>query len=630
MSNQYEQLAQNIVDFVGGTDNIRHATHCATRLRLTLREVDPKMKDDVEALDGVVGVVINAGQFQIILGTHVDQVYQHIMRMIDGNVEQTSEEPTEDETILNKIIGAMSAVFAPFVYVLAAAGILQGILIILKLFLSSSAIESTTFQIFDSISWAPFLFLPMFIAVTASTHFKTNTYTAIAAMAALVSPLYTDIVTQVADGTHLTFLGFNLSGMTYLSTVLPPLFMVWGMSHLERQLNKLIPEALRQLVVPFIVLVITVPLTILLIGPITDGLAAAIANGFNYLFVNVPWLAHGIAGGLWQALVMFGVHWGVVPAMLANHANYGMDPIQVSVAFAVISQLGAVLGVALKTRDQRLKRVSLSASATAFFGITEPAIYGVNLRFKRPFIIAGISGAIAGVAASFFNPYYNAYAGLPGMLSLPNAISADNPASIWGSLLGGAIALILPIVLIQLFGYGEDSTEAVTTVDEKSLDSVETNQAPTIKEEIGVKRIISQPITGEVIPLEKIKDSVFSDGMMGPGVGIVPDSGQVVAPFDGEVMMVAETKHAIGLKSNDGVEVLIHIGLETVGLDGEPFDVLIQAGDKISQGQALVSANLKVIQDHNLDTTTPVVITNADQFSNIKITNKPEELIIIE
>ncbi|MGX7031365.1 PTS transporter subunit EIIC [Vagococcus zengguangii] len=450
----YSKLAKDIFDIVGGNDNIVNVTRCATRLRIVLQNTTPEMVDQVSQLAGVITVVENSGQFQVVIGSHVGEVFNEFSQL--ANVEE-NDVTVEKGSILNRIIATMSAVFAPFVYILAAGGILQGCLIIAKYF-NESISTTGTFQVLELISWTPFTFLPILIAITASKHFKTNTYIAVACCAALINPTWAEMAARIAGGENLTFLGIALSKTTYGSTVLPPILLVWLLSYLEKALNKYLPEVTRALLIPFLSMVIMVPLTLLVVGPLSNGGAILIADGYNKLVEVAPAVAGMLIGGLWQVVVIFGIHWGVTPMCIANFEQYGQDSFQAFQTIAVVAQVGATLGVFFKTRDKSLKNISLSAAITGFFGITEPSIYGVTLRLKKPFIIGCISGAIGGLVVSFFNSVYYVYAGLPGLLTTVNGISKDNPSSFTGLMIGCAIALILPIVIMQLTGYEKKKT----------------------------------------------------------------------------------------------------------------------------------------------------------------------------
>ncbi|MBM0065550.1 beta-glucoside-specific PTS transporter subunit IIABC [Alkalicoccobacillus gibsonii] len=608
----YPQLAKDILEAVGGDENVVGVTRCATRLRIVLRRSKPAAKDAVSSLPGVITVVENNGQFQVVIGQHVGEVYDHFAGLVNVDTSSEGDEPAQKGSVMNRIIATMSAVFAPFIYILAAAGILQGLLILLTL-LFPAFLETGTYQVFSFISWAPFTFLPIFIAITASKHFKTNMFIAVAACAALVSPDWADMAARIADGEVITFLNLGLSETVYTSSVLPPLFLVWFLSYFERFLNKRIHEVVRPLFVPLLCLVVMVPLTLVAIGPITTLGANGIANGYNFLAENAPILAATIIGSLWQVIVIFGVHWGITPMILANYEQYGQDSFQAYQTIAVIAQIGAVLGVILKARSKETKKVGISAGTTGLFGITEPAIYGVTLRFKKPFIYGCISGAVGAIVASFFNPYYYAYAGLPGPLTIVNGINADNPTSIWGIVIGSAIAIVLPIVLVQIFGFGEDTAKQAT--DEKKNEATPKPENPTSANE----ETVAAPINGTILQLSAVPDDVFASGAMGKGVAIQPSEGKLHGPFDGSVVMVAPTKHAIGIRSTTGVELLIHVGLDTVKLDGTPFTLLVKEGDKFKKGDLLMEFDQEAIVQRGIETITPIIVTNTGDFSEVMI-----------
>lgn len=600
----YDKLAVDIIKAVGGKENIVKASRCATRLRLVLKETTNEAKENVSNLTGVITVVESGGQFQVVIGTHVGKVFDKVASELNLDSNTIEDEPKA--SILNRIIATMSAVFAPFIYILAAAGILQGCLILINM--ANPSFSSTgTYEVLSFMSWAPFMFLPIFIAITASKHFKCNAFIAVACCAALVSPTWAEIASRIADGESVRFLGISLAETTYTSSVLPPLFLVWILSYVERFVDKKLPEVIKSLFTPFICMIVMVPLTILVIGPLSDSLATGIANGYNYLYNLAPAVAAAVIGGLWQVVVIFGVHWGVTPMCLANYDLYGMDTFQAFQTMAVIAQAGAVFGVFVKARNKQTKNIALSAGVTGIFGITEPAIYGVNLRFKKPFICGCIAGAIGAVVGSFFNIAYYAYAGLPGLLTVVNSITPDNPKSIIGMLLGAAISFFGAIALVQIVGIGEKETN-----EEKQDKKIEEGQ-PILN--MGVNAIKS-PISGKVIELEKVDDPVFSSGAMGKGIAIEPMDNKVYAPFNGTIEFIAETKHAIGLLSEDGVEVLIHVGMDTVKMQGRGFNVKTSANSKVKAGDLLLEFDKNAIEKEGYSLITPVVITNADNYED--------------
>lgn len=609
----YPKLAGDILAAVGGEENIVNATRCATRLRIVLKRSKPSAKQEVSSLPGVITVVENSGQFQVVIGQHVGEVYDEFAKLVNLDTSENDENKPKG-SILNRIIATMSAVFAPFVYILAAAGILQGALILLKLAFPNFE-ETSTFGVLDFISWAPFTFLPIFIAITASKHFKTNTYIAVAAVAALVSPEWTAMADSIANGGSANFLGLPLTETTYTSSVLPPLFLVWILSYLERFLNKSINEVVRPIIVPLISILVMVPLTLVVIGPITTLGANGIASGYNFLAEYVPWLAGAIIGAFWQVIVIFGVHWGITPLALANYDLYGRDSFQAYQTIAVIAQVGAVIGVILKAKSKEVKRIGISAGTTGLFGITEPAIYGVTLRFKKPFIFGCISGAVGAIVASFFHPYYFAYAGLPGPLTIVNGINEDFPMSIWGILIGVVIAIVLPIILIQIFGFGEDTAEQADSSAEAGQGVAEAEASAAANNE----EVIHAPLTGKLLALEEVPDEVFRSGAMGKGLAIAPTDNKVYAPFDGNIVMLAPTKHAIGLRSKAGAEVLIHVGLDTVKLNGEPFTLHVKEGDSVKQGDVLSEFDAGAIEAAGVQTITPIIVTNPANYTEIII-----------
>lgn len=499
----YEKLAVDIIDAVGGKNNIIKASRCATRLRLVLKETTNEAKENVSALTGVITVVENSGQFQVVIGTHVGKVFDKVASEL--NLDSNAIDGDEPKTsILSKVIATMSAVFAPFIYILAAAGILQGCLILTNMV--NPAFSSTgTYEVLSFMSWAPFTFLPIFIAITASKHFKCNTFIAVACCAALVSPTWAEIASRIAGGESIKFLGISLAETTYTSSVLPPLFLVWLLSYVEKFVDKRLPEVVKALFTPFICMLVMVPLTILAIGPLSDSLATGIANGYNALYNFAP--------------------------------------------------------------------------------------------------------AVAAVVGSFFNIAYYAYAGLPGLLTVVNAITPDNSKSIIGMLIGTAISFFGAIILVQLVGVGEKETNQN---NEDNNVNVNNNQAVLNME---IKEVKS-PISGKVIELAKVNDPVFSSGAMGKGVAIEPVDNKVYAPFDGVVEFIADTKHAIGLLSDDGVEVLIHVGMDTVKMAGKGFDVKTKANSRVKAGDLLLEFDKSTIEKEGYSLITPVVITNADNYED--------------
>lgn len=608
----YNKLAHDIIREVGGAENIVNATRCATRFRLVLKETPKGAKEKIAELPGVITVVENNGQFQVVIGTHVGDVYAAAAEILQLDENgQTAEQPKQ--SIVNRVIATMSAVFAPFVYILAAAGLLQGALILITMAAPSFA-NTGTYEVLSFMSWTPFTFLPIFIAITASKHFKCNTYIAILCCCALVNPSWAEMAARIAGGDVIHFLGIKLSETTYTSTVLPPLILVWLLSYLERFIEKRLPDATKPLLTPLLCFLIMVPATILVIGPVSAVTANGIAKGYNFLAGTAPALAGAVIGGFWQVVVIFGVHWGITPVVLANFDMYGKDTFQAFQTIAVVAQVAAAFGVFIKSRNKEFRGVALSAGITGLFGITEPTIYGVTLRLKKPFICGCVGGAIGAVVMSFFNSAYYAYAGLPGPLTIVNAISKDAPMSFIGELIGCAVAVVIAIVLIQVIGFDDPKSKEDKPAEKAEQDE---KQATEEIEEKTEEKVVMSPLTGEVIPLSEVKDEAFSSEAMGKGCAIIPTEGTVCAPFDGTIVGLLDSHHAVGMESENGIEILIHVGMDTVKLNGKHFVSHVEQGQKVKKGQLLLEFDIPAIQKAGYEVATPVIIANTDEFSDI-------------
>lgn len=403
---------------------------------------------------------------------------------------------------------------------------------------------------------------------------------------------------KIAEGENIRFLFVNLTEITYTSSVLPPLILVALLSKLEKFLNKHLPELIKSLFTPLICLAALVPLTIVVIGPLIQWLSNGVAAGYNLLYQMAPPIAGAVVGGVWQVIVIFGIHWGMVPIVIANFAQNGQDTLQIFIQIAVISQMAAAFGVFLKAKDKQLRTDALFAGITGIFGITEPAIYGITLPRKKPFIYGCIWAAIESAIAAILGATQYVYAGLPGLISVVNSISVENPGSFPARATGAAVTITGTIGSILLFG-------------------CEPKQKENAEHSILGQTVFS-PLTGELKSLKDVNDPTFSEEILGKGIAILPKEGIVYAPFDGVVSALFDTKHAIGLTDDQGMELLIHVELETVNLGGTHFEVHISQGDLVKKGDPLITFDLQEIQKTH-DVITPVLITNADDFSEIVV-----------
>lgn len=604
----YTKLAQDIITITGGEENIVSAAHCATRLRLVLKDTPPAAKKKISSLPGVVSVVEKGGQFQVVIGTHVTDVYEVVADILHLDSKTSGDTSSPKQGILSRMIAVMSGCMSPCIYLLAACGLLQGILIIARAVFPAFA-ETGTHEVLNFMSWTPFAFLPVLIAIAGSKYFHCNTYIAVVCCCALINPSWADIAARIAAGEEVRFLFFKLAETTYSSSFLPPILLLVVLSKLERGLNKIIPDVLKAVFTPLLCFVIMVPATLIVMGPVTSAVAHGIANGYGIFYNAFPQAAAAIFGGLWQVLVIFGVHWTFTPIVLADYEFYGRCVLQNLFAIAACCQMAACFAIWFKSRNKQTKITALSAGITGIFGITEPAVYGVTLPLKKPFICGCIGGAVGSVIASFFQSYYYAYSGLAGILTIPNAYSAKNPSSLYGAIFGTLGGMALTFILIQIIGFDDVPEEDDRTVFIPSEDAAEGK----------TDMFISSPLDGECIPLSAVNDPAFSEGVLGQGVAIRPAGGNLYAPVDCTVAVLSETGHAVGLVTENGTELFIHIGLDTVTLEGKPFKAKVSVGDKVRSGDILMEINWEMIRTAGLDPVTPVIITNMSDSAKLDI-----------
>lgn len=611
MAIDYRITARELVKELGGDDNIKNVTHCATRLRFILKDESIVDSEKVTKIPGVITTVKAGGQYQVVIGNHVKDAFGFVTELITLDETQTDSSGNK-VGVFSRIIDVISSIFAPFLYTLAACGILQGIL---GIFVALNAIDTNggTYQILNFISWTAFTFLPVLIAITASKKFGVNTYVAVVIACALVCP---DYINMVNTGQDVYFLGLKVQLLSYTSSVIPIILSIWIASYVQKFFDKYLPIVVRNLFSPMFTITIMVPLTLLAFGPIGNTIGGAIGGVYNYLYGLNPIIAGIIVGGFWEVLVIFGVHWGITPVTVGNYSTLGYDTFTGLQASAVFAQAGAALGVFLKTKNKEMKGVSLSAAVTGLFGITEPAIYGVNLRLKKPMICGCIAGAVAGAVAGGFNAVSWGY-NMPGIATIPAYFKAGHMGQFIGFLISIVIAFVLGIVLTYIVGFKEEVTEIPEkekqpqSIQEKA-DSEEAASANAEDFEI------ASPVKGQVIPVSEVKDEVFASKGMGDGVGIIASEGKVYAPFDGIIEAVFPTGHAVGVSAN-GVEVLIHIGINTVELDGKGYQAHVKQGDIVKKGDLLVSFDKELIEKAGYDSTVVFVITDMGDGKQLDI-----------
>lgn len=602
MAKNYDELAKAVIREVGGKENVISLVHCATRLRFKLKDKTKANKQKLEQLNGVITVVESSGQYQVVIGNAVGDVYKTIMSITGLSSEASDDNGSnEKKSFLSIAIDIISAIFTPMLSVMCGSGILKGILMLCTTMGWLTETDGT-YRILYAACDSVFYFLPIVLAFTAAKKFKANQFIAVAIAGALVYP---DMSAMYSAGEAVSFLGIPVVLMSYSSTVVPIILSIFVLAKFEQFLNKRLPVVCKNFITPTLCLAVIVPITFLVFGPIGNTVGNGLAAAYSYMYDLNPTIAGGILGALWPIFIIFGVHWGFVPIVTNNLAIYGRDTLFTITGPVNFAQAGAAFGVFLKTKDKNLKAVAGSAAASGLFGITEPAVYGVTLKYKKPFIIASIGSGIAGAIVGYAGTGASGFVGC-SILTLPAYIGQGFGLF----LVACALAFLISAIGTYLFGYSDkllvkDSTSRVTIDSEEGLEVV-------------------SPINGTIMMLADVKDDAFSSEALGKGIAIVPTEGKLFSPIDGVVEAVFPTGHAIGLKTDNGAEILIHIGFNTVDLNGRYFDVRVKNGQTIKKGELLVEFDIDKIRNEGYDLTTPVLITNHDIFRGVVATNEAE------
>ncbi|WP_208586081.1 beta-glucoside-specific PTS transporter subunit IIABC [Gracilibacillus suaedae] len=631
---KYEELAKDIIEHVGGKENVKSVVHCVTRLRFKLKDEEKAHTEILEGMDDVVTVMRSGGQYQVVIGNHVPDVYKAVQHVggFESQEEQEEDDEGEKQSIFNKFVDIISGIFAPTLGVLAATGMIKGFN---ALFLSLGLYPDTSgiYNILQAVGDSLFYFFPVFLGLTAMKKFNGNQFVGMAIGAALVypamsnldagDPLYTLFTgTMFESPVHITFLGIPVILMTYSSSVIPIILATFVASKLEKWLTKVIPDVVKTFLVPFFTLLIIVPLTFIVIGPIATWLGLFLGNASNWIFEVSPLIAGIILGGLWQVFVMFGLHWGFVPIGINNLAVAGSDYILAYISATSLATTGVVLGVMVKTKQQKIKTLSIPAAISSLFGVSEPAIYGITLPLKRPFILTLITSAVGGGIMALMNTKVYMMGGL-GIFGIPSKIGPDGlDIGFWGGIVAMVANLILGFILAYFFGWKKESEEMSNT-EEETKDNTHNDYQE-----------IASPLTGKVILLSDVEDAAFSSGALGKGLAIDPTEGKLVAPVTGRISAIFPTNHAIGITDEQGTEILIHIGLDTVQLEGEFFEAHVAQEDKVEKGQVLIDFDIDQIKKAGFSVTTPIVITNLERQSEINTAelqhlNQGEKLMTI-
>lgn len=598
MSKEYQTLATQIIALVGGKENVANVYHCQTRLRFTL--VD-NLKADTEALeklDGVTKVIINAGQYQIVIGTHVADVFEEIEKLVEISQDTTTQ---EKKGIFDTIIDFVAGTFQPIIPALSGAGMVKAVLALLVVF-NVITTDSQTYYMLNVFADGVFYFLPILIAFTQAQKLKCNPILAAGVAAMLLHPNWSALV---AAGDAVNF--FNVIPFTlasYGSSVIPIILIIFVQSYVEKFLNKHIPKSINIVFVPMLTFLIMGTLAFSVLGPIGAIVGNYLATVFTFLAENASWAPALIIGTFLPIMVMFGIHNGVAPLGIMQMSQLGYDSIfGPGCVCSNMAQATAGAVVAFVTKDKTTKETAIPGSITAYMGITEPLLYGVNLPKRYPLIASMIGGGLGGLYAGLTHAHRFATgsSGLPAVL----LYIGDNTMTYFYNII---IAIVISII----------STAIITFVlakhfeKEETTDNLDTTQAPVI-----TGQEVMSPLTGEVLPIEKAEDEVFASKVMGDGVVILPETTDVYAPFDGTIATLFPTKHAIGLVSDKGAEILIHIGINTVDLNGEGFKTFVKQGDSVTKGDKLISFDKVAIENAGYSSQTMVIITNGSNYNQI-------------
>lgn len=622
----YNKIGRDIIKGVGGKENINDLTHCFTRLRFELKDKDKADSALLNQVEGVISTVYSSGQYQVVIGSKVEKVFNAVQEALD-------DLQTEDvqKSVLDRTLILITQIFTPIVPAIAASGLIKGLLtaanMLLSIYFSIDISTSDTYILLFAASQIIFYFMPIFLAYTTAKALKTDKFTAMLLGGFLVYPQINEMMLDYQTQTSIFGLPFikgawgtgdNVRVFSYVESVIPIILTVIALYFLEKGLKKVTPEILQIILVPGLSVIIMLPIMLSVTGPIGIYLGNMIQTAYNAIIDFSPTLGGAMVGGLWGVFVIFGAHRALLPVGLNDVALTGRQNLLAFAGAANFAQGGAVLGVALKTKNKDLKSISYSAFISAILvGITEPAIYGANLRLKKPMISAVISGALGGAIMGYGNVYGDAFANNGILTIFTYAAFGLNPFIYY--LVGCLVAFIGATALTYVIGFEDipvSNSSSNSSTDEK-----------TTTEKLNQVNIVA-PVEGVIVPINTVNDPTFANNLLGEGIAISPSEGIVLAPASGEVVAVFPTNHAFGLKLDDGIELLIHIGINTVELNGQHFQSHVKVGDYVEQYQLLANFNIKAIEEAGYDTTVFTIITNNEEFklhgiqSNQTITNQ--------
>ncbi len=603
MSQKYNDLAQEVVNLVGGKENINTVYHCQTRLRFKLKDESKANQEALNNMDGVAKCLISGGVFQVVIGTHVKDVFEEVEKIV-GPLEDKEQVQGEKKGILSVIIDFISGTFQPIIPALSGAGMVKAVLAILITFKIIST-ESQTYYILNFFADAVFYFLPMMLAYSEAQKLRCNPILAASVAGIMMHPNWNALVSAGKAVKLFEVIPFTLT--TYTSTVIPIILVILVQSYVEKYLEKWIPQAVKLVFVPMLTFLIMGPLALAVLGPIGSIVGGYLATFFKFLSTTAAWAPAVLIGGFLPIMVMFGLHNGVAPLGVMQMGELGYDSIfGPGCVCSNIAQATASAVVALRTKDKKMKQLATSGSITAYMGITEPTLYGVNLPKKYPLIASMIGGAAGGLYAGLTHTHRFA-TGSSGLPAVFLYIGNDTMTYFYKILIALVISFVVTAIVTYVLSLKFENQEVQT------IEKIQVNKGE-----------ILSPIQGKLYPLSKAKDEAFASESLGKGALIQPSNGKVYAPFDGTIVTLFPTKHAIGIVSDDGIEMLIHFGIDTVNLNGQYFTTFIEQGMKVKQGDLLLEADIEKIKAAGYETQVPVIITNSFNYQNIELSSKED------
>lgn len=622
----YRKTAREIYEHVGKKENIISAAHCATRLRLVIADNEKADKNAVENIDGVKGVFFAQGQMQIILGTGVvNRVYDEFIQIAgisESSKEELKQVAASRANPFQRLIKTLGDIFVPIIPAIVASGFLMGIMEALNFMVNNGYLNIDTsgsiYTFAQLFSNTAYTFLPILIAYSAGKVFGANPYLAAVIGMIMIHPNLQNAWTVATEGVQATqkvwFGLYSIDMVGYQGHVIPVVIAVWVLAQIEKKLHKIVPAMLDLFVTPLVSVFVTGYLTLSIIGPIFVTIENGLLDGVQYLIALPFGIGSFIMGAFYAPTVVAGVHHMYTIIDLGQIAKFGMTFWLPLASAANLAQGGAALAVALKTKDQKIKSMAVPSALSACMGITEPAIFGVNLRFGKPFVMACIGGACGALFASVtaLGATGTGVTGIFGIL-----LCLNQPLSY---LLMMAISIGVAFVLTWMFGYKDSVSETCQEAEkEKTQGEKAEAEKLEIQESVTGEILLDSHMEGEAIPMSEVKDETFAAEVLGKGIAIIPQKGEVTAPCDAVVETVFATRHAIGLKADHGVEILIHVGINTVELGGKFYTSHVTEGDRVRTGQVMLTFDMEKIKEAGYDVTTPMIITNSDDYQEIRI-----------